>query len=143
MDAGHVFSEAAARYEEHKDFTGLVCWQDARKLKLFFYEKIIPFLPGEEKFNLVQQIRRCCISTTANITEGYGRYHYQEGIQFYRIARGSVYELKDHLISCLDLNYIDPQLYKQGLQLIEKSKISLNGFINYVKNRKEDFKKQH
>jgi four helix bundle protein len=97
----HV-EESQTTYNKDKDFTTLICWKDAREVKLYFYKKIIPKLPAEEKFNLTNQIRRAAVSVTANISEGYGRYHYQEGIQFYRIARGSLYELKDHLISCFD-----------------------------------------
>ncbi|MDR8389751.1 four helix bundle protein [Aliifodinibius sp. S!AR15-10] len=77
------------------------------------------------------------ISATANIAEGYGRFHFQEGIQFFRIARGSLYELKDHLISCFDLDYIDKHIFifDTGLSLIEKAKITLNGYIDYVKKQ--------
>ena len=142
MENENVFKDGKAEYGQHKDFTGLICWQDARRMKLFFYERIIPLLPDIEKFNLNIQIRKCCVSSTANIAEGYGRYHYQEGIQFYRISRASIYELKDHLISCIDLKYVNKQLYEQGINLIETTKISLNGFIKYVKNRKESNQNQ-
>jgi four helix bundle protein len=80
------------------------------------------------------------VSATANIAEVYGRFHYQEGIQFYRISRGSIYELKDHLISCFDLQYIDQIIYSAGIDLIEKAKVSLNGFIKYVMNQKQNIK---
>ena len=138
MDSDNIFMEGKAEYNEKRDFTSLYCWQDARIMKRFFYKKIIPRLPEEEKYNLNIQIRKAAVSSTANIAEGYGRYHYQEGIQFYRISRGSTYELKDHLISCADMDYIDEPLFNEGIELIEKSKISLNGFIKYVKKRKND-----
>lgn len=124
MDSDNIFMEGKAEYNEKRDFTSLYCWQDARKMKRFFYHKIIPRLPEEEKYNLNIQIRKAGVSSTANIAEGYGRYHYQEGIQFYRISRGSIYELKDHLISCADMDYIDERLFNEGIDLIEKSKIS-------------------
>ena len=78
------------------------------------------------------QIRKSGVSITANISEGYGRYNYQEGIQVYRISRASMYELKDHLISCFDLSYINKEIYDKGIVLIEDAKITLNGFIKYV-----------
>lgn len=92
-------------------------------------------MPKTEQFNLGSQIRRAAISTTANIAEGYGRFHYQEGIQFFRIARGSLYELKDHLISCFELSLIDEVLKNEGLNLIETAKKQLNGYINYIKSK--------
>jgi len=106
-------------YKAYKDFTTLECWKYARKVKLFFYEKIIPKLPQEEKYTLGNQIRDAAISTTANIAEGYGRFHFKESIQFYRISRGSQFELKDHLISCLDLKYIPKELFDEGTNLLE------------------------
>lgn len=123
-------------YNAEKDFTTLEAWKKAREVKLFFYKKILPKLPKGEKFNLDIQIRKASISSTANIAEGYGRFHYQEGIQFYRIARGSLYELKDHLISCYDFDYIANDLFDEGLHLIESAKITLNGYINFVQRQK-------
>lgn len=123
-------------YDSERDFTSLKAWQKARKVKLFFYHKILPRLPKEEKYQLGAQIRDASISSTANIAEGYGRFHYQEGIQFYRISRASLYELKDHLISCYDLSFIDKKLLKEGLNLIEEAKKTLNGYINFVKRQK-------
>lgn len=129
-------NESQRFYNPGKDFTSLVCWRNCRIVKLFFYNKVIPALPDHEKFNLISQIARASCSTTSNIAEGYGRFHYQEGLQFYRISRGSLYELKDHLISCYDLKYLDKNVCVQGNNLIEKAKISLNGYINFVKAQK-------
>jgi four helix bundle protein len=122
-------------YNEKRDFTSLEAWIKCREVKLFFYKKVLSKLPKEEKFNLDIQIRKASVSTTSNISEGYGRYHYQEGIRFYRISRGSLYELKDHLISCYDLGYIEITLKQEGEVIIESAKITLNGFINYVKSK--------
>lgn len=123
------------RYNEKKDFTSLEAWKKARLVKLFFYNEVIPLLPEDEKYNLNIQIRKASVSITANISEGYGRYHYQEGMQFYRISRASMYELKDHLISCFDFNYINREKLDKGLILIEEAKITLNGFIKFVKSQ--------
>ncbi len=126
-----VLEEKAFYYNSGKDFTSLRCWMDARDVKIFFYRQILPKLPWAEKNNLDIQIRKATCSITANISEGHGRYHYKEAIQFYRIARGSLSELKDHIISCDDLGYICEKITKLGIEKIEKAKISLNGFINY------------
>ncbi len=129
-------NEPGEGYDISKDFTTLYAWQKAQEVKIFFYEVVIPKLPVEEKYSLNNQIRKASISITANIAEGYGRYYYQEGMQFYRIARGSLYELKDHLISCLKLKYIPEESYTQGMNLLESAKRTLNGFINFVKKQK-------
>lgn len=116
-----VVNEPNEFYNDNKDFTTLEAWQKCCDVKLFFYKKILPCLPKEEKFNLDIQIRKATVSSTANISEGYGRYHYQEGIQFYRISRASLYELKDHLLSCFDLGYIHTDLKLEGEELLESA----------------------
>ncbi len=130
-----ILNDPPNNYNKNRDFTSLEVWQKNRKVKLFFYSDIIRNLPQEEKYALGQQIRRAAISITANIAEGYGRFHYQEGLQFYRIAKGSLYELKDHLISCLDLDYISKDTLTKGFELIEEGKMLLNGFIKYTQSK--------
>lgn len=136
-DASKV-EDVFVKYNSQKDFTTLDAWKKARLVKLFFYKEIIPHLPVEEKFNLNMQIRKAGVSGTANISEGYGRYHYQEGIQFYRISRGSIYELKDHLISCYDFEFISKTVFEKGISLIEDAKVTLNGFIKFVSSQKDN-----
>ena len=131
----HEVLEPIAEYDAERDFTSLEAWKKCKNLKLFCYNKILPFLPADEKYNLNIQIRKAAVSTTANIAEGYGRFHYKEGIQFYRISRGSLYELKDHLFSCYDFKYISKELYAEGTGLIERAKRTLNGYINFVKQQ--------
>jgi four helix bundle protein len=141
MEENHFAEEPRENYNKEKDFTSLLCWQDARKMKLFFYDEVIPKLPSYEESNLKSQMRRASVSATANIAEGYGRYNYQDSTRFYRISRGSTFELKDHLISCLDLKYIGKELFDKGISLIENAKIKINGYIKYVQKLKNDAKK--
>lgn len=122
-------------YDDKKDFVTLDAWKKCREIKLFFYKRIIPFLPKDEKYNLDIQIRKAAINITANISEGYGRFYYLEGIQYYRISRASLYELKDHLIRCCDLGFINDELNKEGEKMIESAKRTLNGFINFTKTK--------
>lgn len=134
-DSDSAIFEPNEFYDDKRDFVTLEAWIKCREVKLFFYNNILTLLPKDEKYNLENQIRRAAISITANIAEGYGRYHFKEGIQFYRISRGSLYELKDHLISCYDLGYIKDELRKEGEELIESAKRILNGYINFVRKK--------
>src|ERR1039458_4450825 len=135
--SGNELNDLPDSYSPERDFTTLEAWRKARQLRLFLYKEVIPYLPAEEKYASGSQIRRAALSVTNNIAEGFGRFHFQEGIQFYRISRGSLYELKDDLIFCLDNNYIDRDKYDQGIKLLEDAKITLNGYINYVVNKKK------
>jgi len=70
------------------------------------------------------------------IVEGYGRYHYQENIQFCKQARGSLFELVDHLSVALDENYIDEEVHKNTKSDILEIIRLLNGYIKYLKESK-------
>lgn len=110
------------------DFTDLECWQLARKLRHEIF-KLTRGFPKSEQFNLVKHLREAAVSVTSNIAEGFGRYHYQENLQFCRIARGSLCEIKDDLIAALDEGYISFDGFKELLDLQEQTARSLNGYI--------------
>jgi four helix bundle protein len=133
-----LFKNNNVNYNSEKDFTSLAAWKYARELKILIYNQILPRIRHEEKLTLGHQIRKTLISITANIAEGYGRYHFREGVQFYRISRASLYELKDYLITCYDLNYINKQLLFSGIKKIEQTKITLNGFISYTQKQSKN-----
>ena len=94
--------------------------------------------PKEEKFLLTAQIKDSARSISANIAEGYGRYHYQEAIQFCRISRGSLLETYDHLTSALDENYFTEVLFQELKCKQENFLKMLNGYIAYLKRHKQE-----
>ena len=98
--------------------------------------KLIKQLPAEENGNLKPQMRRAKLSMTNNIAEGFGRYHYQENIQYCRQSRGSICELIDDFNECHDNGYVDEshrdELRNEAYQLIKV----LNGYIASIKRQK-------
>ena len=72
--------------KNYKSFEELKCWQSCIKIRIFISE-LVKSYPKEEKFNLVDNMKRAARSTTHNIAEGFGRFHYQENVQFCRISR--------------------------------------------------------
>lgn len=94
-------------------------------------------LPPEERYLLRPQLLRASRSATANIAEGYGRYHYKENIQFVRQARGSLYELMDHLSVAAENGHIgDGQLQEVRVNILRAIQLA-NGYIRYLeKSRK-------
>jgi len=88
--------------------------------------------PKDEKYSLIDNMKRAARSTTNNIAEGFGRYHFQENIQFCRISRGSLHELIDQLIISKDDGYVTKGEYEKGRDLISKALAVLNGYINYL-----------
>lgn len=123
-------------YKKFKTFEDLDCWQACRKLRLFATEACKQ-LPGAEQYRLNDQILRAARSTTANIAEGYGRFHYQENMQFCRQSRGSAYELLDHFITANDEDLFPDDVVMECRNLTEKSVILLNGYIRYLETRKK------
>jgi four helix bundle protein len=121
-----------------KSFEDLACWKEARKLRLFVKDSLIIKMPSSEKFDLISQIRRSSRSVGANISEGYGRFHYQENIQFCRMARGSLFETLDHGIVALDEGYISEKELNDLRIIHNKTLLILNGYIKYLKNQKEN-----
>jgi len=81
-------------------------------------------------------MKRASRSVTHNIAEGFGRFHYQENIQFCRHSRGSLYELFDQLITSKDEGYINTNQYDKGRMLISKTLALLNGYIGYLAREK-------
>jgi four helix bundle protein len=120
-----------------KSFEELACWKEARSLRLFVKESIITKIPSLEKFTLIDQIKRSSRSVGNNIAEGYGRFHYQENIQFCRIARGSLFETLDHGIIAFDEGYITEKELTQLREIHNKTLLILNGYIKYLKNQKQ------
>jgi len=108
----------------------------AREFRKKVY-RVIKQLPPQEKYNLDGQMRRAALSITNNIAEGHGRWHYQENIQYCRIARGSVDETLDDLNTCLDERYGDAvsiaALKEEAYELIRR----INGYIAYLQKSKQ------
>ena len=118
-----------------RDFKDLVVWKMARKLRATIFTMCKRF-PNSEAFELCSQMRRAAVSITANLAEGYGRFSYQENIQFCRQSRGSAYELRDHLTTALDAGYITAGQYEElDLSAISVLKL-INGYIRATKQRK-------
>jgi four helix bundle protein len=109
-------------------FTDLDSWKEGHKLVLMIYEISMKF-PKEEMFGITNQMRRAVVSITSNIAEGFSRYSYKEKIQFYFISLGSVTELQNQLIICLDIKYISKEKYSIVFEQTIKVHKILNGLI--------------
>jgi four helix bundle protein len=60
--------------------------------------KLSKLLTQEERFNMVQQLRRAALSVQLNIAEGSSRKSAIERRRFYEISRGSLIEIDTILI---------------------------------------------
>ena len=121
---------------KYNDFRDLEVWKKCGEIRRKIW-KLCKCFPSEETYRLTDQMIRASRSSTANIAEGYGRFHFQENIQFCRQARGSLYELIDHILVAEECEYMDHTLADTTIDEIKTSIIVLIGYIKYLKARKE------
>lgn len=116
-----------------KSFTDLNAWIEGHKLVLMIYN-VTKLFPKEEMFGLVIQMRRCAVSITSNVAEGFSRQSYKEKVQFYSVAQGSVTELQNQLLVAKDVGLIKKEKFGEiALQSVTVHKI-INGLIKSSKS---------
>ncbi len=118
----------------YKSFEDLQCWHACREVRIFITE-LVKSYPKEEQYSLVDNMKRAARSTTQNIAEGFGRFHFKENLQFCRISRGSLFELTDDLITSVDEGFISKEDYNLGRNKIANALALLNGYIKYLNNK--------
>lgn len=118
-----------------QSFEDLKCWQAVRSLRQFVVREVLPQLPRDEKYRLGDQVLRAARSAPANIAEGYGRYHYLDNSKFLSNARGSVYEVLDHLVTTNDEGMVSDELLEQGREQVTVAVRLINGYMNYLKKQ--------
>ena len=111
-----------------QSFTQLTTWQKGHQLVLSIYQTTKTF-PKKEVYALVDQMRRCAISITSNIAEGFSRKSYKEKIQFYSMALGSTTELQNQLLVARDVSYITKEQFTTIAQLTVDVHKLINGLI--------------
>ncbi len=115
-----------------KSFTDLNAWRKGHELVLDIY-KITKTFPSDEKYGLSDQMRRCAVSITSNIAEGFSRRGNKEKLQFYYISLGSVTEVQNQLLIARDIGYIKNLEFKKiAEKTVEVSKLT-NGLIKSLK----------
>jgi four helix bundle protein len=101
---------------------------------------------GEEIWNTVtkwdyfakdtigKQFVRAIDSVAANLSEGFGRYHYREAKNFSYYSRGSLYESKTWLTKAHNRNLIETEDYKRISAVLESIGVKLNNYIKSIGN---------
>ena len=118
--------------EKIKSFEELEAYKASREFRIFIHSKIMPLILSKNEYDLLNQIKRSARSVTANIAEGYGRFHYMDNSKFCGVARGSIYETLEHCITANDEKLISDELLLESRTLFNKAIAPLNGYINYL-----------
>ena len=128
-------SKAQSKKSLITKFTDLNAWQEGHKLVLSVYS-IAKSFPSDEQFGLSSQMRRCAVSITSNVAEGFSRPTGPDKIHFYSMAKGSLTELQNQLLVARDVGYINSEEFSlQAEQSITVHKL-LTGLIKSLHENK-------
>ena len=114
-----------------QDFKKLEIWKLAHQFTLDIYRLTSQF-PKDERFGMIQQLRRASSSIGANIAEGAGRNSNKDFVRTLYFSFGSIKEVESFLMLAKDLNYIDVcnfNAFNDKIQIIGKM---INKFIQVL-----------
>ncbi len=115
-------------------FMDLRVWRDAHLLCIEIYQTTKTF-PKEELFGLVSQMRRCGVSITSNIAEGFARATGPDKIRFYNMSLASSVELQNQLLLSKDLKFQTEENFNQLWLMIIGVQKQLHGLVRSVRAR--------
>ena len=92
--------------------------------------RITKTLPSDERFSMIQQLRRAALSVHLNLAEGCSRKSMVERRRFFEVSRGSVIEIDACLELAVKLNYVTLDNLKDLGQSIVKTFQMLSKMIN-------------
>jgi four helix bundle protein len=121
---------------ERERFEELHFYQVAMTLLKAAY-KLAGKLPDYEKYNLASQLRRAALSTTLNIAEGYGRYHFPDRLRFFYFARGSLFETLSGFVAAHALGFVDDEQLAWVRETAADAARSLNAYIGYIQKQRQ------
>jgi four helix bundle protein len=102
---------------------------------------------GEEIWSLVsywdyfakdtigKQLVKAVDSVAANLSEGYGRYHFKEAKNFGYYSRGSLFETKTWLTKAHNRKFVDELKFKTFMKEIDRIGVKLNNYIKSIGTR--------
>ncbi len=115
----------------HRD---LLVWRRAMDLVLAAY-RLTKGFPTDERYSLVQQLRRAAVSVPSNIAEGHGRMHLGDYLRHLSIARGSVMELETQVLIAGRLGYVSKPEEDRILVLAAQVGRMLSGLLRALRKR--------
>lgn len=118
---------------KYDDFSQMPVYQKALNLLVYIYNLLKSF-PKDETYILVSDMKRAVNSICHNIAEGFGRFEPRDKTRFYKIARGSSFELISQLMASAKLSYIDIIIESEIKNMIFEIINELNSLIKTLEN---------
>ncbi len=120
---------------EYDDFRNMSVWQKSVEIVVKVYE-VTRTYPTEEKFGLISDMRRAANSISHNIAEGYGRFEAKDKTRFYKISRGSCFELMSQCFVSERLRFLDNQDSNEIVAQTKEVIKELNSIIKTLETKK-------
>jgi four helix bundle protein len=114
-----------------RDYQNIVAWERSHRLTLSVYQ-LTKIFPRDERFALVNQLRRAAYSVPANIAEGSARDSKRDYLRFLFIALGSLKETEYFLFLARDLGYLSNEDFQQATEGVNAAFSALFGLIKAV-----------
>lgn len=96
-----------------------------------------------QKGTIGKQLVKAVDSIVANLSEGYGRYHFKENKNFRYYSRGSLYETKTWLVKAHNINLVQSDEFKKLIVDIETISKMLNSYIKSIGHANETLEEYH
>jgi four helix bundle protein len=90
-----------------------------------------------EKDTVGKQLVRAVDSVAANLSEGFGRYHYKETINFGYYSRGSLYETRTWLTKANNRGLITDEVFREFMTEMDNIGVKLNNYIKSIGKRQK------
>lgn len=116
--------ERSIKRRSIKSFRDLIVYQNLYKVMILVITKILPSLPRDEKFDLVDQMRRACKAAPALLAEGFAkRYQKRQWSKYLNDTIGECNEMIHHISVCMDVykKFIDVRICNEALGLYDIS----------------------
>lgn len=115
------------------NYKELTVWQRSVDLVQEVYT-VTKLFPADERYCLIDQMRRAAISIPSNIAEGHSRKLKPDFSRFLRIAMSSCAELETQLIIANRLGYLDNNALSKLTEETEAMQKMLNKLISTLGN---------
>jgi four helix bundle protein len=126
--------KSEGKMQDESGYRQLIVWNKAFELVPEIY-RITRSFPREERFGLVDQLRRASVSVAANIAEGHGRNGSKEFVHFLGISRGSLAEVDTLIALAGRLELLENKTQETLLQRIKEIRKLLHGLSKKLQSR--------
>ncbi len=108
-------------------------WKESFDFVIRVYE-ITKHFPKDERFGMISDMRRAANSIAHNIAEGFGRFEPRDKTRFYKIARGSAYELISQILVSEGLSFINQSTKQPLVEIAQKIIFGLDALIRSLES---------